>query len=55
MHPKKLFDLEEHLERLSCRCNWLEQFAETVDFEYFHAHLMEGLAMAKGHEGAPSV
>lgn len=55
MHPKKLFGIEEHLERLSCKFDRLEQFAETIDFEYFCAHLMEGLAMAKGHEGAPSV
>ena len=43
MNPSSLFNLSDHLERLSKDGDPLEVLGRTVDFEYFRDWLVEGL------------
>ena len=51
MHPRSLFSLAEHLERLSKDGDPLEVLQQTVDFEYFLGWLVEGLGYGDGAKG----
>lgn len=51
MDPKSLFSLSEHLEALSKEGDPLEILQQTVDFEFFRAWLVEGLAYGDGAKG----
>lgn len=51
MDPKSLFSLSEHLEALSKEGDPLEILQQTVDFEFFRAWLVEGLAYGDGARG----
>ena len=51
MDPKSLFSLSDHLEALSKDGDPLEVLQKTVDFEFFRAWLVEGLAYGDGAKG----
>jgi len=51
MHPRSLFSLAEHLERLSKDGDPLEVLAETVEFERFRPILIRGLGYGNGAKG----
>lgn len=51
MHPRSLFSLAEHLERLSKDGDPLEVLAETVEFERFRPILIQGLGYSDGSKG----
>jgi transposase, IS5 family len=51
MEPRSLFELPEHLEKLSQHGDPLEALDATVDFEYFRGWLVEGLGYGNGSKG----
>ena len=51
MHPRSLFSLAEHLERLSKDGDPLEVLAGTVEFERFRPLLAKGLGYSDGAKG----
>ena len=51
MDVKSLFSLSDHLEALSKEGDPLEVLQQTVDFEFFRAWLVEGLAYGDGAKG----
>jgi transposase len=51
MHPRSLFSLAEHLERLSKDGDPLEVLARTVEFESFRPLLVKGLGYSDGARG----
>ncbi len=51
MHPRSLFSLAEHLERLSKDGDPLEVLADTVEFEHFRPILVRGLGYSDGAKG----
>ena len=51
MNPNSLFSLSDHLEKLSKDGDPLEVLDATVDFEYFHGWLVEGLGYGDGSKG----
>ena len=51
MHPRSLFSLAEHLERLSKDGDPLEVLAGTVEFERFRPLLTKGLGYSDGAKG----
>jgi IS5 family transposase len=51
MHPRSLFSLAEHLERLSKDGDLLEVLAGTVEFERFRPLLVKGLGYSDGARG----
>jgi hypothetical protein len=51
MHPRSLFSLAEHLERLSKDGDPLEVLARTVEFERFRPLLVKGLGYSDGARG----
>jgi hypothetical protein len=48
MHPRSLFSLAEHLERLSKDGNPLEALSGTVEYERFRPLLTKGLGYSDG-------
>ncbi|WP_349514687.1 hypothetical protein [Erythrobacter sp. NFXS35] len=48
MHPRSLFSLAEHLERLSKDGDPLEALSGTVEFERFRPLLTRGLGYSDG-------
>ena len=50
MHPRSLFSLAEHLERLSKDGDPLEVLAGTVEFERFRPLLTKGLGYSADSE-----
>ena len=51
IHPRSLFSLAEHLERLSKDGDPLEVLAGTVEFERFRPLLAKGLGYSDGAKG----
>ena len=51
MDPKSLFSLSDHLEALSKDGDPLEVLQQAMDFEFFRAWLVEGLAYGDGAKG----
>lgn len=51
MHPRSLFSLAEHLERLSKDGDPLEVLSATVEFERFRPLLTKGLRYSDGAKG----
>ncbi len=51
MHPRSLFSLAEHLERLSKDGDPLGVLAATVEFERFRPLLVRGLGYSDGTKG----
>ena len=51
MRLDTLFGLEEHMAKLSCKANWLERLAETIDFECFREPLTQGLGYGDRPQG----
>jgi hypothetical protein len=51
LHPRSLFSLAEHLERLSKDGDPLEVLARTVEFERFRPLLVKGLGYGDGTKG----